>query len=120
MVLKEQIKSMKLGPIVLKVEGIISQFAQNGECVRIIDCIAVCQQNHHQDPNWLQPLETECLIINGFLMSVSCSMTQNLGSFESPHLLVEVMSMLTNPLWVNIVLFLCYIYGTESRANESS
>jgi hypothetical protein len=41
---------MKLEPILLKVEGIVGQFAQNGVCVRIIDCTAVCQQTHHQDP----------------------------------------------------------------------
>lgn len=53
-------------------------------------------------------------------MSFSCSMAQNLGSFERPHLLVEVMSMLTNALWRNIALFLCYTYGTEPQANEGS
>lgn len=98
----------------------IGQFAQNGERVRTSECVAVCQQSHQQDPSWLQPLETECLIINGFLMSFSCSMAQNLGSFERLHLLVEVMSMLTNPLWINIALFLCYTYGTEPQASESS
>lgn len=97
----------------------MGQFAQNGECIRIVDCIAVCRQNH-QDPNWLQPLETKCLIINGFLMSFSCNMAQYLGSFERPHLLVEVMSMRTNSLWINTALFLCYISGNESQTNESS
>jgi hypothetical protein len=47
-------------------------------------------------------------------------MAQTLGSFKRPHLLAEVMSVFSNPLWTNIALFLQYVYGTEANKTRTA